>query len=626
MINFNLGEKQKQIVNSFLTGDINIREFKEIISTWKSNADNAFSYLTNPICYGLNYTENVCKHFSQLEETPFNNYYIFSRLYLYVIQNFNEPIVATNKFKEEFIASKQKYEGIEKVAVDFVEGKISFFEYENEIKKFKNYKQFLSQYNSFNLRERESKYNLNDFEVEFFEDIYGYHYCLYNALTKMGVQVFPTNMYINLTNLIERFTVNYSFEHEALAKNLKVNIFKNLKFSDFDSNKNEFESYFNEKIKQIIEKYLPKRLSENNDYKLIENINWPINETENKLFDIVEILRENEKVSFHFKDSITSEEKVITVIDKNYVKEESNEKYFNSALNNIKAYVLGSVNEFNYIMDYLYSSDLYFSNIETDTHKLPFERNVMKRFYNCARHRLQLAEFCLKILKTANITVALSDVFMADYLKEREKVSQFKPFQDYVEGFISVEEFVSLVKDNEEFKRVHQSEDNSFYGNLYEKPHNERKLIEILQKTKFNVYDKCLLAYSAVIFIKLNNSEVYNNFSYYNEYKKIKKYSLNYVDDSIMYDYIEHFLSQKHQDIVKEKDIEKYVKDELKKIYSYEKSFPQWDLGAMWQYDKNNIPMHYLHSKVLTPYTLHKKFVFKNKTTGELVEVVQGGN
>lgn len=626
MINFNLGEKQKQTILSFLNGDISITEFKQTISTWKSNANNAFAYLTNPIYYGLEYNENICKHFSEMEYNAFNNFYIFSRIHLYATQNLKETFKPSNELYNNYINSKQNYEGIEKVAVDFIEGKISFFEYEKEIKKFNNYKSFLSQYDSFSLREDEHKYNLNDFEVEYVEDVYGYHYCLYNAITKMGIHVFPTTNYINLSYLVESLTVNYSFEHEKLAENLKANIFRNLNFEGFSAEEKNFESIFNEKIEQIIEKYLPKRLLENNDYSLIENISWPINEAQNKLFDIIKILREDEKVSFHFKDSLSSEEKTITVIDESYVKEEDNQKNFSSALNNIKAYVLGKVNEFEYIMDYLYNSDISFSDFETDYYKMPFERRTMKRFYNCARHRLQLAEFCLKILKTANITVALSDVFMADYLKEREKVSQFKHFQDYVEGFISVEEFVSLVKYNEEFKKVHQSEDNSFYGNLYDKPHNERKLKEILQKTKFNVYDKYLLGYSAVIFIKLSNSEVYNNFSYYNEFKKIKKYSLNYVDDSIMYDYIEQFLAQKPQDIVKEKDIEKYVKDELKKLYSYEKSSPQWDLGAMWQYDKNNIPMHYLHAKVLTPYTLHKKFVFKNKTTGELVEVVQGGN
>lgn len=225
------------------------------------------------------------------------------------------------------------------------------------------------------------------------------------------------------------------------------------------------------------------------------------------------------------------------------------------------------------------------------------------------------------MLSKNKIKTSLSDVFENDYLNERKKQSDFKIYQDYVEGFVSVEEFVEKVKNNQDFRNIYMHEKYPSYGNAYEKPLFTDRLSYVLSKHSFNIYDKHFISNSACIYLRINNIEVYNKNEYFDEFRKLNKYGLNYVGDSIMFDYIEKFLTEMPKEVTKEKDIEKHIKDELKKVYTYEKSYPQWALGEKWQYAKNNIPMHFVGAKAIRPYSVIKKYTFKDKLTGEIVEV-----
>lgn len=149
MINFNLGSNQKEIIKKFIDEEIEIDEFKSIISTWKSNADNALAYLTNPHYYGLEFSDSPCQYFSNLSDSPFYNFYLYTRMNLFAMQNMGQDFKYSNKYLNEYLATKENFDGIEKVAIDFIEGTISFNDYVIKIKSFSDYKNFLSKNNSF---------------------------------------------------------------------------------------------------------------------------------------------------------------------------------------------------------------------------------------------------------------------------------------------------------------------------------------------------------------------------------------------------------------------------------------------------------------------------------------------
>jgi hypothetical protein len=620
MFNFYLGSNQKEVVIKFLEGKIDINTFKQNLQQWKSNANNALAHITNPIFYGIEFTDKPCEYFANLPSDEFYDYYLFSRMMFFSLYNFEEKINYTNLYKDNFGETKSEYKNEQKVVADFIEGKIAFEEYEKQIKTFKGYKKFLSKSNFLMLLEEKQSYNLNDFEVDNFEDVYNYHFCLYNFAIKQGIKVLPSLEFFSASSLIDSLTVNYEIEYPELAKELKKYLYKNLNLTQKSEENIEL-------TQNLINEYLPKRPADNNDYlDFIQKIKWPFDKNLERFFDLEQVLRKDEKLFFKFVHPSTKKELIINVIDKEYIKNQNMQISWKEGLVFIKEFVLGEKKHYNKVVNTLRNSPVSFFEYEKDYYKNPFLRVKLYELKNCARHRLQLAEFCQKVLKKEGENLTVNEIYHNDFLQERKQKINFQEFLDYFEGYLQVEDFVKFAKQSVEFKDVYKSTNNKYYGNIIDKPVFHKTLAYILKKTNFNAYDRYFLANSVETFLNLKGVEHYNNFEYYNAYKKLAKYGLNYVLDSQMFDFINEILRNKPESLSKEADVAKYCKEKLKDIYTYEKHFPLWSAAPEWQYDKQNEPLHYIGSKVQTQYTCHVKFTFKNKQTDELTEVEQGAD
>lgn len=616
MLNYKLGEKQTETIKQFLKGSLDIASFKQTIGGWKSNADNALAFLNNPYFYGINFTNQPCAQYAALPATPFYNHYLFLRMAFFALSEQIEVDTFTHTYRDTFAANKPVYKNEEQVAVQFLQGELTFDDYAKQIKAFSNHTAFLAQTNSYVLDEDVKKYNLNNFEASTFEEVYSYHVCLYQHAIQLGMQVFPSFYFSQVSSLVVNKTLRYESSGNNLMDNLRKHLYgllkSNLEYAGIE-----------EKVDKAIEAYLPTRPTTHQDYYLVKYVDWPMEQ--GRMFDLAAITRSGDNVEFCFKSPVSNAVITRTHLDKSRIEQLSKEQSTNQGLVNMKLFAEGKAEAFK---DVLYALEKYgFSeyDYESDFVKHVYSSKSALNFESNVRTRLQFFFVCKKVLKKHKVKFTETDKYLTEYMHQRnQKAAGFELFIDFVEGIISPEEFAQKAKNHKEFCQTYLSKNIIYFGNRLECKLLHRRLNQVLQKLSFNTYDRYLFEQAAQIFLQQNDVVFYKQFNYYDDYKKLIKYGLNYVNDSIMFDYLEQFLSEKPNELQTDKQIEPYIKGKLKELYSCQKSPPQWIEGPDWPYAKNGKPLHYLSAKVVRPYFEHKMFLFVNQESGEQVSIEQG--
>lgn len=602
MKNNNLGKNQLKIVMDFLTCKEKIDDFKQALLTWKSNADFAIANVTNPYNYGIKFTDSPCKYFALLPNTPFFNYYIFDRFMSVAMQTTNEqPKLICESYKIEFEQNAPIYENEKKVVADFLIGLTTFNEYKKQIMSFKHFKAFLNQKNCFEINGKLTKYDLTILDIETYEDLYLYHMCLYNLAVNIGMELMPTKKYLYINNEINKRTMQYAFEAKNLKEVIEKYIYKNIDLTD--------KKTFIQREEQIAN-CLPKVVKTNAGFYNIPDFVWPTTK-EGKPFDLIDFKQHNEEYIYIFNDVQTNCKKEIRYTnqdEKNTLKQPT----WSETLLLIKRYAEGEADLFSKVLQGL-----------IDGKKLHQYENTIKQIdyhnikNNNYENRLTLFDYCQKILKSEKISNLPSDEYRINFLKNRNKNEKYKVFVDFVEGFLTVCEYVSKLKKLQNFKEILSPNKSGQVSRI-----NEKQFNYILSKKHFNAFDELSLFNLTRECLSLKGIPHYVDYSHCDNYIRNQYYCLNYAEDSIMYDYIEKFLTECAESKTK-KEKEKYVKDKLKNLYTFENSFPVWNYYPNWQYDLKNEPLHYLYAKILTPYTIHKMYYFKNKKTNEIVTYEQ---
>lgn len=231
-------------------------------------------------------------------------------------------------------------------------------------------------------------YDLNNFKVSSLRDVYTYHFNLYNSIIAMGLKAFPTFKYVNLAGLESNITLKYTIENSELGKNLSEQILTNLSLDEVVKVSDDFEKVFEEKICKIVEEFLPDRPTENSDYRFVEHIDWPKNEDTNRLYDLVEIKRENEKLEFYFIDRLTKKEQLIKSVDEYFVTKVKEANSLEEALLLMEKYVSGEKELYQNIVKFFTTSNIRVYDYEGGDCKLVLHGFIMKDLSNCARHKL----------------------------------------------------------------------------------------------------------------------------------------------------------------------------------------------------------------------------------------------